>query len=63
MREHVRTSDRYVVCFWKGQASFLDLEVDGKVNKDAAWYDPYTSPASRQISDHVALCRGVKVAA
>ena len=63
MRDYVTTSDRHIVCFWKGQASYLDLEVDGKVNKDAAWYDPYTSPAARQIRDYVTFWRCVKVSA
>ena len=62
-REYIRESDRRSVCFWKGQASYFDVEVDGKVNKDAAWYYPSPSPAAKQIKNHVAFWRGVKVAA
>lgn len=25
-------------CPWKGQASYYSLDVDGRLNQDAAWY-------------------------
>ena len=32
-----KPSDKKTVCPWKGTASYYDIEVSGKVNKDAAW--------------------------
>jgi uncharacterized protein (DUF427 family) len=62
-REFFTEGGMNTVCFWKGKASYYDVEVDGKVNKDAAWYYPSPSPAAKQIADYVAFWRGVKVAA
>jgi len=61
-RAYTRVSDSHTVCFWKGRASYYDVIVDGKVNKDAAWYYPSPSSAAKQIKDYVAFWRGVKVA-
>jgi uncharacterized protein (DUF427 family) len=35
--------------------------VNGKTNAGAAWYYPDPKPAAKQIKDHVAFWRGVKV--
>jgi uncharacterized protein (DUF427 family) len=35
-----RKSDTHTTCGWKGEASYYDILVDGKENKDAAWYYP-----------------------
>ena len=48
-------------CGWKGVASYYDVVVDGKVNKDAAWYYPDPKPAAMNIKDHVAFWKGVSV--
>lgn len=60
-REYFRGSDTHTNCHWKGQASYYDVVVDGKVNKDAAWYYPTPSDAAKQIQDRVAFWRGVQV--
>ena len=57
----VKQSDTHTTCFWKGQASYYHVEVDGEVNKDAAWYYPDPSEAAARIKDYVAFWRGVKV--
>ena len=59
--EHFRPSATHTVCSWKGTASYYDIEVDGQVNRDAAWYYPSPSEAARQISGHVAFWKGVRV--
>ena len=46
---------------WKGEAHYYDVVVDGKTNKDAAWYYPETLPAAKNIRNHVAFWRGVHV--
>jgi uncharacterized protein (DUF427 family) len=62
-REYLRDSATHTVCSWKGTASYYDVEVNGKTNKDAAWYYPQPKDAARQIADHVAFWRGVAVEA
>lgn len=62
-REYFKESDRQSVCSWKGRASYYDVEVDGKLNKHAAWYYPSPSPSAKLVKDRVAFWRGVKVAA
>ena len=64
VREDVlRPSDTHSFCPWKGTASYLSLEVDGKTNRDAAWYYPEPKDAAASIRDRVAFWRGVTVAA
>ena len=60
-REHFRESETHTVCPWKGTASYYDVVVGGETNKDAAWYYPQPKDAARQIKEHVAFWRGVKV--
>ncbi|MBW3613841.1 MAG: DUF427 domain-containing protein [Actinobacteria bacterium] len=59
--EYLRRSDTHTTCPWKGRASYYTLEVDGKVNADAAWYYPDPKPAAAEIKDHVAFWRGVDI--
>ena len=60
-REYFRASDTYTTCPWKGVASYLDVVVDGKLNKDAAWYYSDTKPAAENIKGYVAFWRGVSI--
>jgi len=60
-REYFSPSDTHTTCPWKGVASYYHLEVDGKVNKDAAWYYPVTKPAANNIEGFIAFWRGVEV--
>jgi len=60
-RAYFRETDTHTVCPWKGTASYYDVVVDGKVNKDAAWYYPEPKEAAKNIKDHVAFWRGVTV--
>jgi len=60
-KEHLRASNTHSVCPWKGIASYYDVEVNGKSNRDAAWYYPDPKAAAKQIKDHVAFWKGVKV--
>ena len=56
-----RESTTHTTCPWKGQASYYDLVVDGKTNKDAVWYYPQPKEAARQITNRVAFWKGVEV--
>ena len=57
----LRASETHTVCPWKGTASYYDLEVDGKVNRDAVWYYPEPKDAAKEITGRVAFWRGVQV--
>ena len=60
-REHFKASDTHTTCPWKGVASYYHVEVDGDVNRDAAWYYPEPKSAAAEIKDRVAFWRGVRV--
>ena len=62
-REYFKDSIKHTTCPWKGLASYYTIEVDGKENKDAAWFYPDPKEAAKQIQDYVAFWRGVKVEA
>ncbi len=49
------------VCPWKGTASYHSLVVDGKENRDAAWFYPDPKPAAAEIKDRIAFWKGVEV--
>ena len=54
-------SNTHTTCPWKGLASYYDIEVNGSVNKDAAWYYPETSELAKNIKGYVAFWKGVDV--
>jgi uncharacterized protein (DUF427 family) len=60
-RSLLKDSRTHSVCPWKGTASYYDVVVDGKANKDAAWYYPETKDAAKHIKGHVAFWKGVQV--
>ena len=60
-REYFRPSSTTSIHPRKGQARFMNLEIDGQDNQDAAWYYPDPHPAARKIKGYVAFWRGVEV--
>jgi uncharacterized protein (DUF427 family) len=58
----LRDSSTHSSCPWKGTASYYTLEVDGKQNKDAAWFYPEPKEAAAEIKGRVAFWKGVTVA-
>ncbi len=60
-REYLRDTDTHSTCIWKGQASYYDVEVNGKINKDAAWYYPQPKSKAENIKEHVAFWKNVEV--
>lgn len=59
--EYFRPSETHSTCPWKGLASYYDVVVGDEVNRDAAWYYPEPKEAAKQVKDHVAFWKGVKV--
>lgn len=60
-KQYFQESSTHTTCPWKGQACYYNIEVDGQVNKDAAWYYPTTKEAAKNIEGYIAFWRGVKV--
>ena len=60
-KNYLKPNDQHTVCPWKGTASYYDVKVNGKKNAGSAWYYPDPKPAAKQIKDHVAFWRGVKI--
>lgn len=60
-KEYFKTTDTHTSCPWKGVASYYDIEVDGDVNKDAAWFYPEVSELAKGIKGYIAFWKGVEV--
>ena len=56
-----KDSQTHTICGWKGTASYYDVVVDGKINKDAAWYYPETKDAAKHVKGYIAFWKGVTV--
>lgn len=54
-------SDTTSVCPWKGTASYHSVVVDGKENRDAAWYYADPRAAAAEIRDRIAFWKGIEV--
>ena len=59
--EFLKESDTHTVCPWKGTASYYSVIVDGKENKDAAWFYPEVSQLAKNIKGYVAFWKGVSI--
>ncbi|MDZ7738227.1 MAG: DUF427 domain-containing protein [Bacteroidales bacterium] len=55
------SSDTVSTCPWKGEASYYDIIIDGRVNKDAAWTYPQPKEAAKEIKEHIAFWKGVEI--
>ncbi|MDX2356555.1 DUF427 domain-containing protein [Dietzia sp. PP-33] len=61
LEAYLRPSRMKSLCFWKGLASYHDVEVGGVRDPNAAFYYPRPSPLARRIRDHVAFWHDVEV--
>jgi uncharacterized protein (DUF427 family) len=65
--DYFQPSSEHSTCFWKGEASYYTVEVNGSKNEGAAWYYPAPMPGAidrvkKDFSNYVAFWRGVEVA-
>lgn len=60
-KEYFSETDAKSTCPWKGQASYFNVEVDGKTNSEAAWTYKTPSERAESIKDHFAFWKGVVV--
>ncbi len=58
-KEYLRPGDTHTTCPWKGIASYYDVEVNGQINKDAAWYYPNPTEKAKNIKNRIAFWNGV----
>jgi len=61
-KELLTASDSHTTCPWKGIASYYNIVVKDKVNKDAAWFYPEPKVAAKEIAGYVAFWKGVEIA-
>lgn len=67
-REYFKDSDHHTTCFWKGEASYYDVVVNGQTNEFGAWYYPKPMEGSvervgKDFSSYVAFWNGITVTA
>ena len=60
-REYFNKSNNTTICPWKGTAHYYHLEVEGRENKDAAWYYPAAKDAAKNIENKIAFWKGVEI--
>jgi len=60
-KEFFEESSTHTTCPWKGVASYRTLIVDGKQNRDAAWYYPAPRELAKGIKNYVAFWKGVTI--
>ncbi len=60
-REYFQPSELTTRCPWKGTAHYHNVVVNGQTNANAAWYYPNPTAEAREIKDHIAFWKGVKV--
>ena len=59
--EFFEGSETHTLCPWKGKASYHNLSVEGKQNKDAAWFYPEPKYAAEKLKNYIAFWKGVEV--
>lgn len=64
--EYFKPNDTHTTCFWKGEASYYDVDVDGNINDGGAWYYPEPKDGSidrvgKDFTNYVAFWRGIEV--
>ena len=65
-KEYFKPNDMHTTCFWKGEASYYDIDVDGNINDGGAWYYPEPMDGSvdrvgKDFANYVAFWRGVEI--
>jgi len=65
-REYFSDSDHKTTCFWKGESSYYDVNVDGRTNSFGAFYYPKPKDGSvervkKDFANYVAFWNGIEV--
>ena len=54
--ETLTPSSHTTWCPWKGEASYYNVNVNGEVIENGAWYYPQPLEKAQHIRDHIAFC-------
>ncbi|KAA8899013.1 hypothetical protein FN846DRAFT_909802 [Sphaerosporella brunnea] len=54
--EYLKPSDTHTHCSWKGECSYYNIEVNGVVIPDGAWFYPNPKDKFLNCKDYVAFC-------
>ncbi|MDX1765565.1 MAG: DUF427 domain-containing protein [Candidatus Saccharimonadales bacterium] len=59
-------TDLHTICHWKGEASYRDVEVNGNILKNIAWFYPSPQPSAIEkvggdFSNYIAFYPQVKI--
>ena len=65
-KEFFTANSQHTTCFWKGEASYYDITVNGNTNDGAAWYYPKQldgaiGQVKKDFTNYVAFWRGIAV--
>ncbi|MEX0919881.1 MAG: DUF427 domain-containing protein [Candidatus Saccharimonadales bacterium] len=65
-KEYFQPSDKHTNCHWKGQASYYNIDINGNVSQDGAWYYPQPMDGSiekvgKDFTDYVAFGGDVEI--
>jgi uncharacterized protein (DUF427 family) len=59
--QFLKKSGNQYTCPWKGVCDYYNLEVDGKINEDAAWSYPEPKTLAKNITGMYAFWKGVEI--
>lgn len=62
-QDYLTPSETHTVCPWKGTASYYDVVVNRRRNRNAVWYYPEPKEAAQAIRGRVAFWHAVQVMA
>lgn len=58
---YLSSSDLHTACPWKGEASYYNIEVDGKLAKNVAWFYPNPKDGAKNIAGYIAFWKDVEI--
>ncbi len=66
VKDVYKASSTHTTCPWKGEASYYNVEIDGRINDDAAWFYPEPKSSAiekvkKDFTNYVAFWRGIEV--
>lgn len=59
--EFLKKNGETYTCPWKGTCDYYNVEVNGNINKNAAWSYPDPKDAAKEIKNRFAFWKGVEV--
>ena len=59
--EYYSKTELTTVCGWKGTANYYSVTINGKTNKDCAWYYETPNDAASKIKGMIAFWREIQI--